>query len=98
MKQINSDGNFTYSKIVKIDFTKNIFIKITPNPVQQYLNINSSTFIKEIRLISLNGNLINSWTNVAASSKLDVSGVAAGVYILRIITADEVISQKIMKE
>ena len=98
MKQINSDGNFTYSKIVKIDFTKNIFIKITPNPVQQYLNINSSTFIKEIRLISLNGNLINSWTNVAATSKLDVSSVATGVYILRIITADEVISQKIMKE
>ena len=48
LKQINSDGNDIYSKIVSVNFSKKIIITITPNPVQRYLNINSSTSIKEI--------------------------------------------------
>ncbi len=98
LKQIDFDGKFTYSKIVKIDFSKKLVVTIRPNPVHNYININTSSVIKEVRLISLNAKLINRWDNVTSSSKLDISGIASGVYILKMITQDEVQSQKIVKE
>jgi hypothetical protein len=98
LKQINSDGQFTYSKIIKIDFSKQLLISITPNPAKNYITVTTSDVIKELRLISLDGKMVNRWSNVSGTSTLDISNIAAGVYILKMITATEMQSQKIVKQ
>ncbi len=98
LKQINADGKFTDSKIIKIDFSKKLSITILPNPAHNYININTSSVIQEVRLINLSGKLIDRWTNISGTSALDISKVASGVYILKIIASNEVQSQKLIKE
>jgi hypothetical protein len=98
LKQINSDGQFTYSKIIKIDFSKRLSITITPNPAKNYITVSTSDVIKELRLISLDGKMVNRWTNVSGTSTLDISTIPAGVYIVKMITADQQQSQKIIKQ
>ncbi|MEO8861263.1 MAG: LamG-like jellyroll fold domain-containing protein [Ginsengibacter sp.] len=98
LKQINADGQFTYSKIIKVDFSKQLLVTITPNPARDYLNFNTSDLIKEIRLLGLDGKVINKWTNISGITTLNISNLAAGVYIVKMITANEVLSQKIIKE
>ena len=98
LKQINADGQFTYSKIIKVDFSKQLLVTITPNPARDYINVNTSDLIKEIRLLGLDGKLINKWTNISGITTLNISNLVAGVYIVKMITANEVQSQKIIKE
>lgn len=98
LKQINSDRHFTYSKIIKIDFSKQLRISITPNPAKNYITVSTSDVIKELRLISLDGKLVSRWTNVLGTSTLDISNIAAGVYIVKMITGDAEQSRKIIKQ
>ena len=98
LKQINADGQFTYSKIIKVDLSKQLLVTITPNPARDYINVNTSDLIKEIRLLGLDGKLINKWTNISGITTLNISNLVAGVYIVKMITSNEVQSQKIIKE
>ncbi|MDQ6845567.1 MAG: LamG domain-containing protein [Bacteroidota bacterium] len=96
LKQINADGNFTYSKIIRIDFSKKLSIVISPNPAHNFVNIKTAEPITEVRLISGSGSLLKRWTNVTSATKLDVSNVSKGTYILKFVTANEVGSREII--
>ena len=98
LKQMDLDGNFTYSKVVAIDFNTKPLVIIAPNPTHELLNIKTPTLIKEIRLIACNGNVLKTWTNVTNSSNLNISSVSPGVYILKLLTDTETISFKILKD
>ena len=98
LRQVTADGQFTYSKIIKIDFSKKLIVTISPNPAKNYLSIHTSDVIKEVRLLGINGKLIKSWTNVSGTANLDISNMAAGVYIVKMVTENEIQSQKIVKE
>ncbi len=54
--------------------------------------------VTEVKLINQSGDVIKKWFNVNSSTSLDISNVAAGIYILKMITGGEVQSQKIIKE
>lgn len=58
---------------------------ISPSPVMNYLNVEfegSSSDVHKYSIINFNGTLINSGT--LRDSKIDVSAIASGIYILRI--------------
>ena len=75
-----------------VESIKTIYIKVYPNPANQYLYINSDSSIKKIDIYNSVGNLVLSETNV--NEKIDVSILNAGLYIVKVYTNDKVISQK----
>lgn len=76
-----------------IDFNKDFNVTIYPNPTQNILNINSEQIIKAISVYDLMGKKVN--INQVSNSKVDVSNLAKGLYVLKIVSEKNDI--KIMK-
>ncbi len=71
-------------------------IRVYPNPVEGMLHIEASVDIEEVRIYSLDGRL----TRQAAhpQSRIDMSGLPSGLYLLRIKAAGNEHIVKIVKK
>lgn len=92
-KYKNLDGVYLYSKIVKVRSVKSSSFSIVNNPVQDILQIRTSDALgKDITFIIYDaaGRQIKSSivTNATSISEISVAGLHAGVYILKILTAN----------
>lgn len=71
-------------------------ISIYPNPVQEYIDLNSTGMaFQEIEIFNLSGQLIMS--EVPVSNKIDVSELAPGIYLLLLNTDDQIYSTRFVK-
>ena len=74
-------------------------ITIAPNPVQHRLQITtSSSTIMSATLYDLNGKSVRSIPYFDRTGSMEVSNLAAGPYILRLQSGEEIFYQKIIKE
>ncbi len=109
LKQVNFDDKFTYSKTVMVRFDKQgtIFISnIYPAPASTVLHASVESAIKTngiISIVDMNGKVIKNYpVSLNTGSDLldvDISSIAKGMYILRIV-ADGVVtnSEKWIKQ
>jgi Repeat of unknown function (DUF5650)/Secretion system C-terminal sorting domain len=97
LKQVDIDGKFVYSQIVKINILKNINISVYPNPTNKYLNINSNAIIKEVIILNSNGQIVKQIKG-NLNNKYDIVQLVKGLYILKVVTANETINTKIIKQ
>lgn len=79
---------------VSIDDVDNINVAVYPNPVSDVLNIRGEGIL-QIELMDVNGRTV---MTSGATSQLNLSGMAAGLYMVRVITNDGVHTQKIVKK
>lgn len=82
LKQTDDNGNFSYSAVVQIDFSKIIAIKISPNPVQDILTINGLTKTKDLSIIDVSGRIISRTISVNDTYNWNIQHLAAGTYYL----------------
>ena len=68
-------------------------VSIYPNPATDVVTVRAEA-LREVSLLDLNGRVLST----TAGSRIDVSGLAAGVYFLRVVTADGVAMEKLVKE
>ena len=103
LKQVDNDGNYTYSKIVTVDFISlaGVF-KIFPNPAVNSIKISLplNSEISRIDVYDVNGKkwlekLINTNTD---SQTLDVSNLAAGIYQVTLTQGSQQKTIKMVKE
>jgi hypothetical protein len=76
-------------------------MSVFPNPAHDKLNINLSGYegVSEIRLYDVNGQVVNSQRTAQINSIMDISRLARGVYLIKVITANgEALNQKIVKQ
>ncbi|MEC5166662.1 hypothetical protein RCH18_002409 [Flavobacterium sp. PL11] len=78
-------------------FTNSI-INFYPNPVIDYININHANDIESIEIYNVLGQKIPNSTWNAASGLLDMSNLTSGVYIVKLQSASEVQSIKVIKK
>lgn len=95
IKQIDLDGRFTYSSVIVIDVKdENNSISVWPNPAQQFIKISFSSPQQKtrLRLFNQQGQLVQHQILSAGllQQNIDVSKLAAGVYIVQLVT-DEVV-------
>jgi hypothetical protein len=101
LKQVDFDGNFSFSDIIQINCQDNLkdnlieIISIYPNPVHNDFNYEIfSTQDREIIISVINvlgENIIREHRNITAglnNYSLNVSALAAGVYYFKIETVD----------
>ena len=93
LKQIDFDGAFSYSDIVKIDYAST-GISIYPNPVKNTLHIadlNDNT-IQNITIFDQMGRQI--LLQNTSVNTLDVSALSSGVYIIQVVLDSGVFSDR----
>jgi SdrD B-like domain/Secretion system C-terminal sorting domain len=102
IKSIDKDGSVSYSDIRKVNFGKGGDVIIYPNPVQTgVINItltgNMIGKSATVSIVSMDGKLISQQqiANTNQTETIDVSKLASGSYIVRLITNTEVVNKTI---
>jgi predicted extracellular nuclease len=100
LKMVDQDGKFAYSKVVKINFGKQVDVQITPNPASTYISIqiNNTLANTTVQLIDLNGRIVKEQrlNQNPSNNIVSLTGVAKGLYHLKIISNQHVITEKVM--
>jgi hypothetical protein len=96
LKQTDFDGQYTYSKIVTVNFTKNSFL-IYPNPTTDgFITLEKLANVENIKVFDALGKLIKEYSNLKSSSlTMNLSAYKKGIYYLVITTKNNVTTEKI---
>lgn len=105
IKQVDKDGQYSYSPIEKVDMNDIIrYWKVYPNPATGHSGFYANdAFAKvQLSLADMNGKVIwqTTATNVSNGQRIDInlSGASKGVYILKINTDAGISTEKIIVE
>ncbi len=79
------------------DFTKNK-ISYHPNPVGDIINIESEAQLSEISIYDISGKLVYTASPNTDKIQMDLSFLSKGIYLAKLMTAQEVQTIKIIKE
>ena len=100
LKQVDMDGRFRYSNIVRLNYNKNGNTPaiVYPNPTKGVINIlvgDNSVIGKEAVISDMNGKIIRRLIITAANQSIDLSSYPNGLYLIR-LSNDEVL--KVIKQ
>ena len=88
LKIVDSDGSFSYSEIVKVLLQKNNDFVVYPNPATDFININNVKVGNVVQIINAVGAMILQEKVLNNNIRIDVSGFAKGVYLVRVVNVD----------
>ncbi len=78
------------------DYQLNSMLKIYPNPVQNTLYIQSFSTIEQVSIYDISGRILQQLPS--SSQSIDVSGLAKGIYLVKVKTESGETIRKIVKE
>ncbi len=99
LKQIDRDGRFVYSSVKTVLFTKNIEVRITPNPAVDFVTIDiakKSLEKSDIIISDVNGKIIDRFATAEQQKHIDLAAYTKGIYFIKTITDKSVNTQKIV--
>ena len=97
LKTIDVGGTFTYSYIVKADFTQQPTISISPNPAKDYMIVNGAGVYTQIQIFDASGRLMKQ-INKDNDNRYNITGLNKGIYFIKFISAENMPVQKIVIE
>ncbi len=97
LRQVNQDGNFTYSSIATVQFLKADFYSLTGNSGNNRYQVNlAATSQKvELSLLDAGGKKLMVKQATLGVETIDLSKYAAGIYILQIRKGNELFTEKL---
>lgn len=101
VKQVDFDGNFSHSNVVRVNNniteTPQEFV-LYPNPGRDLFTIdfNGATGTKQIAVYDLNGNVVLNIASVSSKQNMDLAHCAQGIYIVKVITSSGVSTSKLI--
>ncbi|MES2776091.1 MAG: T9SS type A sorting domain-containing protein [Bacteroidota bacterium] len=103
IKQVDKDGNFSYSKTVNATSTCDGRTRIVsyPNPVSTSLTVVLPLTIgkSQLRITDAAGKLISSTTTQNSFNTINTQMLASGMYMLQVVNANKIVySTKFVKE
>jgi hypothetical protein len=98
LKLVDKDGAYSYSKIVAVDFG-GAQVKVYPNPFisQLMVTTDGSGTTNVVRLLDASGKSLLQKTFTGGSITLDVSGLAAGNYLVQVGNGSTIKTFKVQK-
>ncbi len=75
-----------------------LYVKLFPNPADQYVNIHSDMTISEIEIMDVQGNVVLHETVNELTAELNLGGFSAGNYFLRIQTQSGLVIKQLVLE
>ena len=101
LKMVDLDGSYTYSEIRKVFMDKKTEVQIYPNPVSEVVNISLSFSMLNkpvaVTLLDVNGRVLyqKQILNAGTTQSIDVHRLPSGSYILKLASAEEIITKPI---
>ncbi len=98
LKTVDADGKTTLSNVVKLNFAKGFTISLSPNPATAYVLVNIAGTQRPVmmQLINAAGKLIKTATVGNGLNRIEVNGLAKGLYAVRFIGLNEEYTEKLM--
>lgn len=97
LKLIDKDGRFTKSNIVQVKIINKPAVALYPNPVQNVLSLTNFHDIKFLEIWSAEGRRV--FTGKPGSDgEINITHLARGIYLLRIIISGETINLQFVKQ
>ncbi|MEI9943340.1 MAG: T9SS type A sorting domain-containing protein [Chitinophagaceae bacterium] len=100
LKMVDIDGHFKYSDIRVLNFGNDVnnIILTYPNPAKDKLTVTGIEAGMQLRLMNNVGQQLTNILSTGNTMQVDVSKYASGIYILQIVSKDEVVKNvKIIK-
>lgn len=94
LKQVDYDGQFEYSEVLKIENASARVVDIYPNPSQGVLHIRHAESVDEIEIRNLQGKLVYSSTEPLET--LEISHLQNGIYLMRLSVANQLITKQLV--
>jgi len=89
IRQVDLDGRFTYSKVVRVNVVTATNITLSPNPARNFIQLHNvdRNELREIRIVGMDGKLIQMNSN-NSQMLIDIQQLKNGYYVLQIIKKD----------
>ena len=100
VKQIDVDAHFSFSKVISVDENINTF-SVYPNPVVDnvlHYTLENVSGDAQIEIISIEGKIELTSTPNEQSGILNLSDLKPGIYVVRIISSQNIFMEKIIKK
>ncbi|HAO46726.1 MAG TPA: LamG domain-containing protein [Ferruginibacter sp.] len=95
IRQVDVDAKFSFSNTQLVKLSETVSVSIYPNPASTLVHIVGRNHITAAALYDMSGRLVTSV--LQGQSFLDVSGVASGTYVVRLILIDgATVEQKLL--
>jgi len=103
LKQIDYDGNFSYSNIARVDFEGSTSaFSVYPNPASGIIQVSlpSNTSASVLRMYDMNGKKVmeKQFNANTTSQQLDISNFAAGIYHLDLVQGTKTQGLQLIKK
>ena len=99
IKSVDIDGNFTYSKTIRLENLTANGILISPSPIKDRLTIGKLSGNETIFVINTTGALVEKITSTSSSVEINTTKWAKGLFFIHVINQQgKKISEKVIKE
>ena len=100
LKMKDRDGSFTYSKTIRLSNITTGLLTVSPNPVKDQLTISGfkDSRMYEASVRDISGKLLQKGRISFVNNRLDVSTLAAGIYMLAVQSSEGVEVYRFVKE
>ncbi|MCE3282387.1 MAG: glycoside hydrolase [Chitinophagaceae bacterium] len=89
------DGAVSYSPVARVWWNRGNTIHVYPNPANNYVRVDGEN-IKSIMLVDGQGNTVWRSASCSSSNQVALSGVAKGVYWLKVMAEDGAIQTQVL--
>jgi len=98
LNQVDKDGRSEYSKVIKLNFGKQLALHINPNPAHAVVNIFVENAAEQVSLqiLDMSGRLVRQFELTPTLAPLAVGGLTGGMYTVKVIGKDGVATQKLL--
>ena len=99
LKQVDLDGSSSFSSLVTVNFLNSGEVTMYPNPVQDQLTIDVAGSAEGVTAVitDMTGRLIST-RKLGADSKLDMTSLQAGTYLVTVGDGDAKVTRRIVKK
>lgn len=99
LRMEDMDGTYEYSQVKMVLITKDEAVLVYPNPARDYVIVSGLSGKHVIKLIGVNGRILRTIVSNSSTEKINLYGLAKGVYNLIVISSNgSVTPKKIVKE
>ncbi len=96
LKQLDQDNNYTYSKIVRVRLSSDSTFVVYPNPASDEIMIRSKEPILSAEIVDARGQtVVRKEYADSRESKIPVSGLAPGLYTVKLVTGTGTVMRKV---
>ncbi len=99
LKQVDKDGKFTYSNIVRVGFGVTMpYIQVYPNPSKNTAQVNGLVTGAELSIVDMAGRSIQKAVASGNNYTLNVQSLSPGIYFIRVNQGNKTTVLKLLKE